>query len=99
MNPLLIQLKCKSCQGDLDPNTAVGGVIECKFCGNKFTLPKSESNNEILESLRDAERELDRGISRKPSKPIKGCHRKVKTSLRHILVWRLQMQKCSISTV
>ena len=61
MNPLLIQLKCKSCQGDLDPNTAVGGVIECKFCGNKFTLPKSESNNEILESLRDAERELDRG--------------------------------------
>lgn len=61
MNPLLMQLKCKSCQGDLDPNTAVGGVVVCRFCGNTFTLPKNESNNEVLEALRDAERELERG--------------------------------------
>ena len=35
--------KCKTCEWVLDVSEAKGGVVECKFCHNKYTLPRQET--------------------------------------------------------
>lgn len=52
--------KCKTCEWVLDVSEAKGGVVECKFCHNKYTLPRQETRGgEALYDLRRGEHELD----------------------------------------
>lgn len=41
MNVELHTLFCKNCNASLDPETAVGNVVRCKYCGTAYILPKS----------------------------------------------------------
>ncbi len=61
MSLLLTQLKCTNCQGDLDINEAKNGVIICKYCNSSFTVPKHEAAESVIDLLKEAERDLDKG--------------------------------------
>ncbi|MCH5162098.1 MAG: toll/interleukin-1 receptor domain-containing protein [Clostridiales bacterium] len=50
-------LKCKNCGADLDVSTAVGGVVNCTYCGSVFTV--SESSDEVKKAIEFAENCLD----------------------------------------
>lgn len=55
---ILTQQACKSCGAPIDVSTAVGGVVECQWCGSKFQLAKS-TDERALAFLRMGEHELD----------------------------------------
>lgn len=53
------ELRCKTCDAVLDMQTAHGGVVECKFCRNVYTIPKAETKSDTRELLAIASHELD----------------------------------------
>ena len=50
---------CKTCGGELDPRTAVDGVVKCQFCGSLWTMPKEKTVSEAVHFLKMGEHELD----------------------------------------
>ena len=55
--------RCKTCESPLDGfiENAVGGVVECPYCYNKWTIPKRETSPAALTSIRIGEHNLDTG--------------------------------------
>ena len=55
--------KCKACEAPLDEmvKDAVGGVTECPYCHNVWTIPKKETSPAALIFLRLGEHNLDTG--------------------------------------
>ena len=51
---------CKTCGQPIDLSEAAGGVLTCPSCGNTYTLPKEDANDETRAYLRAGEHDLDR---------------------------------------
>ncbi|MCM1438946.1 MAG: toll/interleukin-1 receptor domain-containing protein [Roseburia sp.] len=51
--------ECRNCGGPLLLSDALNGVVACKYCGSKFTVPKRETSPAALHFLRMGEHELD----------------------------------------
>ena len=55
----LQNFKCKNCGGVMQATTNENGVLNCEYCGSIFTIPKKDSNSEVLYFLRIGEHNLD----------------------------------------
>ena len=55
----LTRTDCACCGATLIAANAVGGVVECEYCGNKYTLVRKETSPVALSYLRMGEHALD----------------------------------------
>ncbi len=53
--------KCKLCGEPLDITKAVGGAVQCGYCGTMYTLPKETADDRLLNFLDSGELSLDKG--------------------------------------
>lgn len=55
----LQSFKCKNCGALFPATTNENGVLKCEYCDSIFTIPKNDSNNEVLQFLQIGEHNLD----------------------------------------
>ncbi len=55
----LQSFKCKNCGALFPATTNENGVLKCEYCDSIFTIPKKDSNNEVLQFLQIGEHNLD----------------------------------------
>ena len=55
----LQSFKCKNCGALFQATTNENGVLKCEYCDSIFTIPKKDSNNEVLQFLQIGEHNLD----------------------------------------
>ncbi len=55
----LQSFKCKNCGALFQAATNENGVLKCEYCDSIFTIPKKDSNNEVLQFLQIGEHNLD----------------------------------------
>lgn len=55
----LTTVRCKNCGAMLDPRIAIGGVVECPYCGTPWIMPKTETVPEAKKYIHDGNAALD----------------------------------------
>ncbi len=55
----LQSFKCKNCGGVMQSTQNENGMLNCEYCGSVFTIPKKDSNSEVLQFLQIGAHNLD----------------------------------------
>ncbi len=92
----LQSFKCKNCGALFPATTNENGVLKCEYCDSIFTIPKKDSNNEVLQFLQIGEHNLDACHFDEAYTAFEKASQLNDKEPEHIGVWHLQSLKCSI---